>query len=149
MRKSWPPQKIDGVPDRVVLIDGVCVLCSAAARFVIARDPAASFRFVTVQEPYGRALAQRLGIDIAAPETNAVVLGRIAYFKSDVAIEVLSRLRRRSWVRVFWILPRPVRNAVYDLVARNRYRLFGRTETCLVPTPELARHFLRDGASLG
>jgi predicted DCC family thiol-disulfide oxidoreductase YuxK len=149
MGKSWRPQIIDGVPDRVIVIDGVCVLCSAAARFVIARDPDASFRFVTVQEPYGLALAQRLGIDTAFPETNAAILGGRAYFKSDAAIEVLSHLPRWRWARGLRIVPRAVRNAIYDLVARNRYRLFGRTATCLVPTPELARHFLRGGAAPG
>ena len=149
MRKSWRPQAIDGVPDRVILFDGVCVLCSGGARFVIARDPDATFRFVTVQEPYGQGLAQRLGIDTAFPETNAAILAGRAYFKSDAAIEVLSRLPRWSWARVLRIVPRMLRDAVYDLVACNRYRMFGRTETCLLPTPELARHFLRDGASPG
>jgi predicted DCC family thiol-disulfide oxidoreductase YuxK len=149
VRKSWRPQAIDGVPDRVILFDGVCVLCSGGARFVIARDPDAMFRFVTVQEPYGQRLAQRLGIDTAFPETNAAILAGRAYFKSDAAIEVLSRLPRWSWARVLRIVPRMLRDAVYDLVARNRYRMFGRTETCLLPTPELARHFLRDGASPG
>jgi predicted DCC family thiol-disulfide oxidoreductase YuxK len=149
VRKSWRPQTIDGVPDRVILFDGVCVLCSGGARFVIARDPNATFRFVAVQEPYGRALAQRLGIDTAFPETNAAILAGRAYFKSDAAIEILSRLPLWWWVRVLRIVPRMLRDAVYDLVARNRYRMFGRTETCLLPTPELARHFLRDGASPG
>jgi predicted DCC family thiol-disulfide oxidoreductase YuxK len=149
VRKSWRPQAIDGVPDRVILFDGVCVLCSSGARFVIARDPDATFRFVTVQEPYGQGLAQRLGIDTAFPETNAAILAGRAYFKSDAAIEVLSRLPRWSWARVLRIVPRVLRDAVYDLVARNRYRMFGRTETCLLPTPELARHFLHDGASPG
>lgn len=149
MRKSWRPQTIDGVPDRVILFDGVCVLCSRWARFVIARDPAASFRFVAVQEPYGDALARRLGIDVAFPETNTVILGGCAYFKSDAGIEVLSRLPRWGWVRVFRTVPRWLRDPLYDAVARNRYRWFGRTATCLLPTPELARHFLRDAAPPG
>ena len=142
--RSWRPQAIDGVPDRVILFDGVCVLCSRWARFVIERDPAASFRFVAVQEPYGRALAARLGIDTVFPETNAVILGGRAYFKSDAAIEVLSRLPHGSWAGLGWIVPRALRNAVYDLIARNRYRWFGQTDECLLPTPELARHFLGD-----
>jgi predicted DCC family thiol-disulfide oxidoreductase YuxK len=116
------------------------------------RHRARSERYVSlvaVQEPYGRALAQRLGIDTAFPETNAAILAGRAYFKSDAAIEILSRLPLWWWVRVLRIVPRMLRDAVYDLVARNRYRMFGRTETCLLPTPELARHFLRDGASPG
>ena len=149
MRNSWRPQEIPGIPDRIILIDGVCVLCSAAARFVIARDPGAAFRFVTVQQPFGRELAQRLGIDTAFPETNAAIIAGRAYFKSDAAIAVLSRLPGWRWVRGLHLVPRPLRNAIYDLTARNRYRLFGRRETCLVPIPELARHFLHDGSAPG
>ena len=142
MAKSWRSKAIDGVPDKVILFDGVFVLCSSGARFVMTHDPQATFRLVTVQDPFGQALARRLGIDTAFPETNAAILGGRAYFKSDAAIEVLSRLGGWSWVRVFRLAPRPLRDAVYDLVARNRYRWFGRTESCLLPTPELARHFL-------
>jgi predicted DCC family thiol-disulfide oxidoreductase YuxK len=80
---------------------------------------------------------------VAFPETNAVILGGCAYFKSDAAIEVLSRLPGWSWARLLRIVPKRLRDAVYDRIARNRYRWFGRTETCLVPTPDLARHFLR------
>jgi predicted DCC family thiol-disulfide oxidoreductase YuxK len=147
--KSWQPQPIDGVPDRVILFDGVCVLCSRWARFVIERDPAASFRFVAVQEPYGTELAQRLGIDVTFPETNAAIFHESAYFKSDAALEVLSRLPGWSWIRIGRLVPRVLRNALYDLIARNRYRWFGQTETCLLPTPELARHFLHHGSSSG
>ena len=142
MAKSWAPRPSEGVPDRVILFDGVCVLCSRWARFVIERDPKASFRFVAVQEPFGRELAERLGIDVTFPETNAVILNDRAFFKSDAAIEVLSRLPGWSWVRLGRLAPRGLRDAIYDLIARNRYRWFGQAEACLVPTPELARHFL-------
>ena len=63
--------------------------------------------------------------------------------------EVLSRLPHLSWVRVFRAVPRLVRDGLYDMVARIRYRLFGRTETCLLPTPELTWHFLNRGAERG
>jgi len=142
MAKSWAPKYIDGVPDRVILFDGVCVLCSRWARFVIERDPEASFRFVAVQEAYGTALAERLGIDVTFPETNAAIIAGRAFFKSDAGIEVLSQLPGWSWVRLGRLVPRLLRDAAYDLVARNRYHWFGRTDECLLPTPELARHFL-------
>ena len=90
-----------------------------------------------------------MGIAIDAPETNAVIVGGYAYFKSDAAIEVLPRLPGWSWVRVFRLVPRALRHAVYDLIARNRYRWFGRFDQCLVPTPELARHFLGRDAGAG
>ena len=142
MGSSWRPRLINGVPDGTILFDGVCVLCSHWARFVIKRDPAARLRFLAIQQPHGLALARRLGIDTELPETNAVIVGGYVYFKSDAAIEVLSRLPRWSWVRAARLVPKLLRDAVYDLVARNRYRWFGRTESCLMPTPELARHFL-------
>ena len=140
--KSWRPQDIGGVPDRTILFDGVCVLCSRWARFVIDRDPAASFHFVAVQEPFGRVLATQLEIDTEAPETNAVILKGRAYFKSDAVVEILSRLPGWRWIRLGRIVPRPLRDLAYDIVARNRYRWFGRAQECLLPTPELARHFL-------
>jgi predicted DCC family thiol-disulfide oxidoreductase YuxK len=145
MTAIWQPVPIDGVPDRLILFDGVCVLCSHWAQFVIARDPGATFRFVAVQQPHGQVLARRLGIDVDFPQTNAVILNGLAYFKSDGAIQVLSRLPRLSWIRALSWVPRALRDLVYDGVARNRYRLFGRADSCLVPTPDLARHFLRDG----
>jgi len=142
MGTSWRPQKIAGTPDRVILFDGVCILCSRWARFVIARDPDARFRFVAVQEPFGAQLAVRLGIDVRFPQTNAAILDGRAYFKSDAAIAILSRLPGWSWVRLGRLVPRALRDAAYDVIARNRYRWFGRSDACLLPTPDLARHFL-------
>jgi predicted DCC family thiol-disulfide oxidoreductase YuxK len=143
MRKSWTAQRIEGAPDRVILFDGVCVLCSRWARFVIARDPEARFRFVAVQEPFGAELAGRLGIDLGFPETNAAILDGRAYFKSDAVIAILSQLPGWSWTRLGRLAPRTLRDAAYDLIARNRYRWFGRSTSCRLPPPDLARHFLR------
>ncbi len=144
MRPSWRPKAIDGVPNGIVVFDGVCVLCSGWVTFLIERDDARFFRFTPIQSPYGRALAQRLAIDPEAPQTNAVVLGGNAYFKSDSAIQALARLPRWQWMRAFSIVPRPLRDWLYDRVARNRYRLFGKTESCMVPTPELMGRFVFD-----
>jgi predicted DCC family thiol-disulfide oxidoreductase YuxK len=142
--KSWLPMPIDGVPDGLILFDGVCVFCSRWVGFVIGRDRTMRFRFVTVQEPAGAALAVRLGIDPEMPETNAVILGGRAIFKSDAAIVVLSSLPGWGWARGLRLVPRRLRDGLYDFVARNRYHWFGRSETCLVPTPELAARLLRE-----
>ena len=149
MQQSWKPKAIDGVGDGLVLFDGVCVLCSGWVRFLLERDHAEFFRFTPIQSPYGRALAQRLGIDAEMPETNAVIVGGRAYFKADSAMQALARLPRWRWVRIFSVLPRPVRDWCYDRVARNRYQLFGKTESCMVPRPELMRRFVfeQDGAN--
>jgi len=129
--------------DGVILFDGVCVLCSRMVRFVAARDRDARFRFASVQGPPGRELAVRFGIDAEAPETVAVILDGQALFKSDAGLAILARLPRWGWAGVFRHLPRGWRDWAYDRVAGNRYRLFGRTEFCLMPSPDLARRFLR------
>lgn len=143
------PVPAPGIPDGTVLYDGVCVLCSRPFRFVAARDPEARFRFVQIQDARGRAMAVRLGIDPDAPQTTAVVLDGVAWLRSDAALQVLRRLPGWSWTGVLLALPRGPRDWLYDRVARNRYRLFGRTETCLVPDAELRRHVLPGDASGG
>ncbi len=144
MRNGWKPQPLDGVADGLILFDGVCVLCSWWVRFVIERDGAVAFRFAPVQSRFGAALAARLCISVANPETNAVVIGGRAYFKSDAAIAVVSRLPGWSWARWLALMPRPIRDWCYDRIARSRYRLFGRTASCLMPTPEIAGRFVPD-----
>jgi predicted DCC family thiol-disulfide oxidoreductase YuxK len=123
--------------DDVILFDGVCIFCSRWVRFVAARDTAARFRFTAIQSPYGTRLAQALGIDADDPDTNAVVHGGIAWFKSDGALTVLSCLPGWSWVRVLFFVPKFIRDAVYNVVARNRYRIFGKYDQCMVPDAAL------------
>jgi predicted DCC family thiol-disulfide oxidoreductase YuxK len=149
MQQLWKPREIGGVPDGLVLFDGVCVLCSGWVRFLLARDRAGYFRFTPIQSPYGRTLALRLGIDAEAPESNAVIVGGRAYFKFDSVMWALDRVPRWRWVRVFAVVPRAVRDWCYDRVARNRYRLFGRTETCMIPTPDVTRRFILDDPDAG
>ena len=119
--------------DDVILYDGVCVFCSRWVRFVAARDKARRFRFTAIQSPYGTRLARAFGIDPQDPDTNAVIHGGFAYFKSDAALTVLGLLPGWKWVRALFAAPKPSRDAVYNLVARNRYRIFGKYETCFVP----------------
>jgi predicted DCC family thiol-disulfide oxidoreductase YuxK len=141
-RRSWSPVPAADAPDHVILFDGVCVLCSRWVQFVIARDAMARFRFVAIQTPLGQDLAARFGIDPENPETNAVVANGHAYFKFDSMLEVLSELPGWRWARIACVLPRPLRDFVYDRIARSRYRLFGRRDTCLMPTPDIERRFL-------
>jgi predicted DCC family thiol-disulfide oxidoreductase YuxK len=124
--KPWPD-------DDVILYDGVCVFCSRWIRFVAARDSERRFRFTAIQSGYGTRLAQAFGIDPQDPDTNAVIHGGVACLKSDGALTVLSLLPGWSWARVLLAVPRPLRDAVYGLLARNRYRIFGKYEACFVP----------------
>jgi predicted DCC family thiol-disulfide oxidoreductase YuxK len=123
--------------DDVILYDGVCVFCSRWVRFVATRDKARRFRFTAIQSGYGTRLAQAFGIDPDDPDTNAVVHGGEAFFKSDAALTVLGALPGWSWVRVLRAVPKSIRDAVYSLVARNRYRIFGKYDECFIPEEEL------------
>jgi predicted DCC family thiol-disulfide oxidoreductase YuxK len=116
-------------------------------RFVIERDASARFRFVTIQSTRGSTVATRLAVDVASPETNVAIINGYAYFKSDAMILVLAGLPGWSWSRIFLLLPRRVRDWAYDRIARNRYRLFGRNESCLVPTSAIAARFVLDDPS--
>jgi predicted DCC family thiol-disulfide oxidoreductase YuxK len=143
--QRWKPRPISDCPDGVVLFDGVCVLCSWWVHFIVERDPEARFRLLTMQGRQGRGLATRLGINPEVPETNAVVVRGRAFFKSDAAIRILESLPGLTWTRWLALVPRPLRDWIYDRVARNRYRVFGKVDTCLIPTPDIARHFVVDG----
>ncbi|MGJ4940904.1 thiol-disulfide oxidoreductase DCC family protein [Bradyrhizobium sp. HKCCYLS1011] len=132
---QWPD-------DDVILYDGVCVFCSRWVQFVIARDRDKRFRFTPIQSAYGTRLARAFGIDPDDPDTNAVVHGGKAHLKSDAALTVLSNLPGWGWTRALFAVPKPLRDVVYGLVARNRYRIFGRYESCFVPDAELRKRVL-------
>src|SRR6201986_389251 len=132
---QWPD-------DDVILYAGVCVFCSRCIRFVAARDKDRRFRFTAIQSPYGTRLAQAFGIDPADPDTNAVIHGGVAYFKSDAALTVLSHLPGWRWMRALFAVPKPLRDAVYKLVARNRYRIFGKYDECFVPDGDMRARVL-------
>jgi predicted DCC family thiol-disulfide oxidoreductase YuxK len=132
---AWPD-------DNVILYDGVCVFCSRWIRFIATRDRDARFRYTAIQSAYGTRLAQAFGIDPNDPDTNAVVHGGVAYFKSDAALTVLSNLPKWSWTRVLFAVPKPLRDAVYNLVAKNRYRIFGKYDVCFMPDADMRARVL-------
>ena len=117
----------------MILYDGVCIFCSRWIRFVATRDVNHRFRFTAIQSGYGTRLARAFGIDPDDPDTNAVIHGGTAYFKSDAALTVLGALPGWRWARALFLVPKPLRDAAYSLIARNRYRIFGKYEECFVP----------------
>lgn len=122
----------------LIVFDDVCVLCSGFVQWVIDHDRAGRFRFTAAQGPLGQALYGDLGLDPVRFETNLLVVDGLAYGKLEGVIETAGRLGG-VWraVGIFRLLPPPVRDALYDLIARNRYRLFGRRDTCWLPSPEV------------
>jgi predicted DCC family thiol-disulfide oxidoreductase YuxK len=130
-------------PDNLILFDGVCNLCSASVQFVIRHDPAGKFRFAAIQSQVGREIFQSHGLDPADLQTFVFITSGRIFLRSDAAIEVVSRFGG-AWrfLRVFQFVPRIVRDSIYSIIARNRYRWFGRKEVCMIPTPEIKERFL-------
>ena len=138
----WSPQPAPDSPEGLILFDGVCVFCSRWVQFVIRRDRARRFSFTAIQSEAGRALAVRHGIDPDMPQTNAVIWNGRIHFKSDAALTVLGQMPSTRALGLLKAVPRWLRDPVYDRVARNRYRIFGRTEQCMVPSPEDRARFV-------
>lgn len=132
-----------GETSPIVLFDGVCNLCSGSVQFLLKRDPEGRFRFAPLQSDVGRSLLAEHGL--AVDRLSSVVLiedGR-AWQESAAALRIARHLPG-PWklLRFFAIFPRPLRDLVYRWIARNRYRWFGKTESCWLPTPELRSRFL-------
>jgi predicted DCC family thiol-disulfide oxidoreductase YuxK len=127
----------------IIVFDGHCVLCSAWVQFVIRHDPQAKFRLLAAQTPLGHALYVHYGLDPENYKTNIWIADGVAWFKSDSVIGMFEALGLPwSLVRLFRVLPRAIRDPAYELLARNRFRLFGRHEVCFAPTPDMAARFL-------
>ena len=127
----------------VVLFDGVCNLCTGSVQFIIRRDPVGRFRFASLQSEVGTQLARHHGLSAEVLHSVVLIEDGHAYERSQAALRIARRLSG-GW-QLLWslrVVPRPIRDAVYDVVARNRYRWFGRKDSCMIPTPELRARFL-------
>ena len=120
----------------IIVFDAECILCSANAQFVLRHDRAHRFRLASMQKAAGAALYRRFGIDPANPESLIIVDGDAVLKDSDAVLAIYAGL---GWpwkaIAVLRFIPRFLRDPAYRWLARNRYRLFGRRETCWVPSP--------------
>ncbi|TNE61184.1 MAG: DUF393 domain-containing protein [Alphaproteobacteria bacterium] len=125
-----------------MLYDGVCNLCNGMVRFIIRRDRHALFRFAAVQSDYAAAVLARFG-KVWQDDTFYLLLDGRLHDRSSAALRIMARLRF-PWpmMAVFLLVPKPLRDWVYNLVARNRYRLFGRTDACQIPDKSVLERFL-------
>ena len=120
----------------VIVFDGVCALCSGFVRFVAARDRAGQFRFIAAQSALGQALFRHYGLDPMDYETNLLIADGRAVGRMEAFAGVMSRLGGAcSAATVVLLLPQPARDWLYERIARNRYRLFGRYDACVKPDP--------------
>lgn len=129
--------------ERLLLFDGVCNLCTGAVKFVIQRDRHARFRFASLQSGLGERWLRENKMPMDAYASLIYLRNGRALLKSTAALNIARDLGG-AWplAYAFIIVPRFLRDAVYDLIARNRYKWFGRQDTCMVPTPELRARFV-------
>jgi predicted DCC family thiol-disulfide oxidoreductase YuxK len=127
----------------LIVFDGICHLCTGFVRFVIRWDRAALFQFLPAQSPRGEALYARLGLKSGDWDSNLLVLGGRVYTELDAFIEIARRFGG-LWrlTPILYAIPRILRDWLYNRLARNRYRWFGKRDVCYLPTPELAPRFL-------
>jgi predicted DCC family thiol-disulfide oxidoreductase YuxK len=121
----------------IIVFDAMCVLCSTNAQFVLAHDKKARFRLASMQGSVGAALFQRFGIDPLDPNSIIVVDGEQVWRNSDAVLQIYIGL---GWpwraIGLLKLIPRFLRDPAYRLLAKNRYRIFGKRESCWLPTPE-------------
>lgn len=129
---------------QIVLFDGVCNLCSGGVQFIIKRDKKDLFRFASLQSELGKRLLSERQIDPNITDSMVLIQpGKAYYLRSDAALEIGKQFSG-FWqlLSVFQWVPSPIRNFVYDFMAKNRYRWFGKKESCMIPSPELRQKFL-------
>lgn len=129
---------------KIVLFDGVCNLCNKSIQTIIERDEKDVFRFAPLQSDIGLQIINERGIETENLDSIIMIDPGVAYYtKSDAAIEIAKHLRGYKWLRHFKPLPEGLRNGIYDLIANNRYKWYGKKESCMAPTPDNEALFLK------
>lgn len=128
----------------IILFDGVCNLCNHGVQFTIRRDTLNKFKFASLQSEIGQQLLNKFDLPLEKFDSFVLIKGDNYFLKSSAGLHVLKELGG-AWklLFVFIIFPRPVRDLVYDVIAKSRYKLFGKSDSCMVPTPDLSSRFLQ------
>lgn len=130
---------------KIVLFDGVCNLCNKSVQYIIKKDKKDIFRFAALQSDLGVKLAKERGIDTTKVDSIILIKPSVAYYtKSSAAIEIMYDFGGvwRLMIIFKYIFPPFIRDLVYDFIAHNRYKWFGKQDSCMIPTPELKAKFL-------
>ena len=130
--------------EKIILFDGVCNLCNSAVQFIIKRDKKNLYKFAALQSDIATLLLKERGIDSSKIDSIILIDPNTAYYiKSSAALEI-GKTFGGVWhlLGIFEWVPRPLRDWVYDLIAKNRYSWFGKQNDCMIPTPELKAKFL-------
>ncbi len=135
---NLPPDK------KIILFDGVCNLCDASVQFLIRHDKNDIFRFVALQSDLGQAILKHIGVDNKNLDSIVLYVPGVAYYlKSDAAIEISNALGNFFSLGIYFkIIPRFLRDPIYNFIAKNRYRWYGKKDECMIPTPATQIKFL-------
>ncbi len=127
----------------VILFDGVCNLCNGFVQFVIKHDSRKLFQFASLQSDFGQQILSSFQLDACKEFQSFILLnnGNI-YTKSTAALKVLTQLDGYGWTKLFFVIPKFLRDFIYSIIAVNRYKWFGKKDTCMIPTPELKDRFI-------
>lgn len=127
----------------VILFDGVCNYCNAMINFIIKQDKKKKYLFATLQSNAGQKILQQWHLPVDSFESFLILDKGKLYSKSTAALRLYNQLPWYwKWTQLFWIFPRFFRDGIYNIIAKNRYKWFGKKDECMVPTPELRERFL-------
>ncbi|QOG90860.1 DUF393 domain-containing protein [Flavobacterium columnare] len=128
---------------QIILFDGVCNLCNYWVQYIVQRDHNDIFRFVALQSKLGQEILKYLGITNRNIDSIILYIPNQAYYyKSGAVLEIAKKLSIFNWLSIFKIIPTALRDPLYDFVAKNRYKWYGKKETCMIPIPELKAKFI-------
>ena len=128
---------------QIILFDGVCNFCNASINFIIDHDPEKRFKFAPLQSDLGQSVLKQFNKNTKDFDSVILLKDNQLYQKSEAALEIVKHLSGAwKYLSIFSILPTFFLDFFYDIIAKNRYRIFGKTETCRIPTPELRERFL-------
>jgi predicted DCC family thiol-disulfide oxidoreductase YuxK len=126
----------------IIFFDGICNYCNALVNFIIRQDKKKIFRFAAMQNETGQQFLRENHLPLTDPETFYLLQRDKIYSRSAAALKILGQLPWYwKWTQFFWIFPRFIRDFFYTIVARNRYRWFGKKDTCMIPRPGLKERF--------
>lgn len=127
----------------IILFDGICNLCNGVVQFIINHDPENKFLFASLQSDAGQQLLKQFNLPSENFNSFILVQDNKVYNKSTGALKVARQIKGAwSWLYIFIIIPKFIRDAVYNWIAQNRYKWFGKKDACMLPTPELKARFL-------
>lgn len=131
--------------DYLIVFDGVCNLCNATVNFIIRRDNKKRFIFSPLQSPYAQAVLEKYQMTHIANDSFVLIKRERVYLRSSAALEIAKEFNG-AWrlLLLFRVVPSGLRDAIYNLIARNRYKLFGKRETCMLPSKDVLDRFCED-----